>query len=224
MSPSSTSIAEARTIFGSFMLGPDDVARVLGGDPVRADAAGGVPFARVDLEGARSRGDVLVFRTAGDGQAPLTLTRLIERFPETLQSGLHKGVGYQLKDEWTVLQEPFAATATCRPGWRLVHGAPVPSTCNLNYEQQDDALRRYNADENGSGTYARRSAVEAAYDTVLLNRAHGIRLLQRSFDWSETPTQDGGFVTVGQFEEDGLRIVGYSRAVRFGSLGICPQR
>ena len=225
MSPSSsTPIAEARMVFGSFMLGPDDVARVLGGEPLRGDASTAVPFSRAVLEQARSRGDVLIFRTESDGPAPLTLTRLIERFPETLQSGLHKGVGYQLKDEWTVLQEPFAASATCTPGWRLVHGSPVPSTCNLNYEQQDDVLRRYDPEQNGSGTYARRSAVEAAYDTILLNRAHGTRLLQKSFDWSDTPTQDGGFVTIGQFEDDGLRIVGYSRAVRFGTLGICPQR
>jgi hypothetical protein len=216
-----TSLAEARTIFGTFMLGPDDVGRVLG--LPSSTAAADVPFARSDLESARARGDVLVFRTDADGGVPLTLARLVERFPETLQAGLRKGVGYQLKDEWTVLQEPLTGSVTCRPGWALVHGMPVAATCNLNYEQQDGALARYNADQNGA-TFSRRSAVEAAYDTILLNRAHATRLLAKAFDWSDTPTQDGGFVTVGQFEEDGLRIVGYSRAVRFGTLGVCPQR
>jgi len=221
MSAAMTSLSEARTIFGTFMLGPDDVGRVLG---LAASPAGGdVPFARADLERAHARGDVLVFRTDADESAPLTLARLIERFPETLQPGLRKGVGYQLKDEWTVLQEPLTGSATCRPGWALVHGQPVAATCNLNYEQQDDALARYGSDQNGA-TFSRRSAVEAAYDTILLNRAHATRLLTKAFDWSDTPTQDGGFVTVGQFEEDGLRIVGYSRAVRFGTLGVCPQR
>lgn len=220
----STPIAEARTIFGSFMLGPDDVARALALEPsTLAGASADVPFSRQELERARARGDVLVFRVAVDGNGPLTLVRLIERFPEALQSGLHKGVGYQLKDEWTVLQEPFAVTSTCAPGWRLVHGSPVAATCNLTYEQQDAALTRYNADQNGA-PFSRRSAVEAVYDTILLNRAHGTRLLEKAWDWSSTPTQDGGFVTVGQFEQDGLRIVGYSRAVRFGTLGICPQR
>lgn len=203
------------------MLGPDDVGRVL--DLASSPAAANVPFPRADLERAHARGDVLVFRTDADGSAPLTLARLIERFPETLQPGLRKGVGYQLKDEWTVLQEPLTGSATCRPGWALVHGQPVAETCNLNYEQQDGALARYGSDQNGA-TFSRRSAVEAAYDTILLNRAHATRLLIKAFDWSDTPTQDGGFVTVGQFEEDGLRIVGYSRAVRFGTLGVCPQR
>lgn len=203
------------------MLGPDDVGRVL--DLASSPATANVPFLRADLERAHARGDVLVFRTDADGSAPLTLARLIERFPETLQPGLRKGVGYQLKDEWTVLQEPLTGSATCRPGWALVHGQPVAETCNLNYEQQDGALARYGSDQNGA-TFSRRSAVEAAYDTILLNRAHATRLLIKAFDWSDTPTQDGGFVTVGQFEEDGLRIVGYSRAVRFGTLGVCPQR
>jgi len=127
-----------------------------------------------------------------------------------------------LKDEWTVDGEPFASSATCRPGWRLVHGAPVSSTCNLNYEQQEAALSRYAASIGASLT--RRSAIEAVYDTILSRRVHGTRLLARTWDWSETPTQDGGFVTVGEFGEDGLRIVGYSRAVRFGTLGVCPQQ
>jgi hypothetical protein len=129
-----------------------------------------------------------------------------------------------LKDEWTVGQEPFASTATCRPGWRLVHGAPIPATRNLNYEQQEAELARY-ADSLGlAGRLSRRTAIEAVYDTILLHRAHGIRLLERTWDWSSTPTQDGGYVTVGEFAADGLRIVGYSRAVRFGTLGVCPQQ
>lgn len=225
MTPSSTSIAEARALFGTFMLAPEDVGRVLS-MPVGAPSVSGleaVPYARSVLERARSRGDILVFRTEADEHGPLTLSRLIERFPEALQPGLRKGVGYQLKDEWTVTEEPFASSATCHGGWRLVHGTPVGSTCNLNYEQQDLALERY-ADQEAGGSLSRRSAVEAVYDTILLNRAHGTRLLQKSWDWSDTPTQDGGFVTVGQFEDDGLRIVGYSKAVRFGTLGICPQQ
>ncbi len=220
MSTATTTLAEAREIFGSFMLAPDDVGRVL--DVASAPTAD-VPFGRAELERAHGRGDVLVYRTDADGSGPLTLARLIERFPESLQPGLRKGVGYQLKDEWTVLQEPSTATATCQTGWALVHGTPIVATCNLNYEQQDAALARYDGEQNGA-SFSRRSAVEAVYDTIFLNRAHGTRLLAKAFDWSDTPTQDGGFVTVGQFEEDGLRIVGYSRAVRFGTLGVCPQR
>ena len=227
MTTSATPITEVRTLFGPLLLAPDDVGRLLSVNPDTLaggsrDGLESVPYARPVLEAARRRGDVLVYRTASDGQGPLTLVRLLERFPETVQPQLLKGVGYQLKDEWTVDGEPFAASATCRSGWRLVHQAPVPSTCNLNYEQQDAALSRYGASIGAALT--RRSAIEAVYDTILLRRAHGTRLLERAWDWSETPTQDGGFITVGEFGEDGLRIVGYSRAVRFGTLGVCPQQ
>lgn len=224
----STSIADARSLFGTTLLGPDDVARVLDVDVQRlaggdAPALAQVPYTRAALEAARARGDVLVFRTSTDGAAPLTVLRLADRFAETIQPQLLKGVGYQLKDEWTVSQEPFASNDTCKPGWRLVPAAPVPTTCNFSYEQQDVALARYAESLGLAGALTRRSAIEAVYDTIMLARAHGTRLLERMWDWTDTPTQDGGFVTVGEFSADGLRIIGYSRAVRFGTLGICPQ-
>ena len=217
---STTSIADARRIFGRDFLAPEDVARVLGG----AAAAGSdaVPHPPALLQAAHARGDVLVFRVASDG-VPLTVMRLLERFPETVQPRLLQGVGYQLKDEWTVAQEPFASTATCTPGWSLVHRAPVPATCNLSYGQQETALARYAAEIGLAGRLRRRSAIEIVYDTVLLGRARETRLLEQAWDWSDTPTADGGFVTVGEFGRDGLHILGYSRAVRFGNLGVCPQ-
>jgi hypothetical protein len=229
MTVSVTSIATAREIFGAFLLGPDDVARVLALAPdcLAADdraALEAAPYDPQALVAARARGDMLVYRVASDGSAPLTTLRLLGHFPETVQPQLLKGVGYQLKDEWTVDQEPFASNATCATGWALVHATPVPACCNLNYEQQDAALASYADSQGLQGRLSRRTAIEAIYDTILLNRAHGTRLLERSWDWSSTPTQDGGFVTVGEFAPDGLKIVGYSRAVRFGTLGICPQQ
>jgi hypothetical protein len=229
MMTTATPIAEARELFGQRLLAPEDVGRLLSVAP-RELAEGNeeslqrLPYSRAVLERARERGDVLVYRIARDQQKPLTLLRLLERFPETVQPQLLKGVGYQLKDEWTVDGEPFASSAVCRSGWRLVHGDPVPSTCNLNYEQQDVALRRYAESLGVPGGLTRRSAIEAAYDAVLLRRAHGTRVLERAWDWSDTPTQDGGYVTVGEFASDGLKVVGYSRAVRFGTLGVCPQQ
>lgn len=229
MTLAATPIAEARALFGASFLAPEDVGRILlmapdtlvGDDPA---ALAAVPYSRATLQAGHARGDLLVFRVAADGNVPLTLLRMIERFPETVQPQLLKGVGYQLKDEWTVVQEPFAANATCRPGWRLVHSSPVQSTCNRNYEQQDEALDLYSKSLGLQGSLSRRSAIEAAYDTIMLRRAHGKHLLEYAWDWSDTATQDGGFITVGEFAADGLRIVGYSRAVRFGTLGICPQQ
>lgn len=228
MTTAATSIADARALFGASLLAPDDVGRVLSVSPetwagTDGGPAGSVPYAEEALRVAHARGDILVYRVATDGNGPLTLMRLLERFPETVQPQLRKGVGYQLKDEWTVDGEPFAAAATCRPGWRIVHARPVLATCNLNYEQQDVALACYAESLGLAGRLIRRSAIEAIYDTVLMGRAHQTRLLERTWDWSDTPTQDGAFVTVGEFGADGLKIVGYSRAVRFGTLGLCPQ-
>lgn len=227
MSVSTTPLAAAQEIFGTAMLSPADVGRVLGVTPshVAAEVPGaldGVPYDRATLQRAHASGDLLVFRL-GTLETPLTLLRLLERFPEAVHPRLLKGVGYQLKDEWTVGQEPFASTATCRPGWRLVHGAPIPETCNLSYDLQTEALERH-ADVRGlGGRMARRSAIEAVFDTVMMSRAHGRRLLERGWDWSDTPTQDGGYVTVGEFGSAGLHVIGYSRAVRFGTLGVCAQ-
>jgi hypothetical protein len=228
MAEHTTPLAEARTLFGDDVLAPDDVARALGTD--RARLAGGdatllaqVPYDTATLRRARERGHLLVFRTPTDGDAPLTVLRLLERFPGSIQAKLLKGVGYMLKDEWTLDQEPFANLDTCRAEWRLVHREPVPETLNLSYALQESALARYAATVGLAGTLRRRSGIAMVYDTILFARARGLRLLERTWDWSDTPTADGGYVTAGEFSSDGLRVLGYSRAVRFGTLGICPE-
>jgi hypothetical protein len=223
-----TPLDRARALFGSDLIGPDDVGRALGVEPValaseEASLLREVPYALDILEAAHARGEVLVFRVPNDGAAPLTVLRLRERFPEAIDPKLFKGVGYLLKDEWTLDQEPFAATATCRLEWRLVHREPIPSTCNLSYELQDAALARYAESIGLESRLQRRSGIEMVYDTIMVERARGARLLARAWDWSDTPTADGGYVTAGEFDTRGLHILGYSRAVRFGTLGICAQ-
>lgn len=226
MAVQTTPLTEARALFGDALLGPDDVARSLGTDPTRlaGDARQvltEVPYAAADLRAARDRGHLLVFRTPTDGEAPLTVLRLLERFPGSIYAKLMQGVGYLLKDEWTLDQEPFAANDTCRVEWRLVHRDPIPSTCNLSYELQDAALARH-ARTLGV-ELRRRSGIAMVYDTILFARARGVRLLERSWDWSDTPTADDGYVTAGELAVDGLRVLGYSRAVRFGTLGVCAE-
>jgi hypothetical protein len=227
MAVHTTPFAEARTLFGDDVLAPEDVARVLGTEPARL--VGGdstlltqVPYDSASLRAAHERGHLLVFRTPTDGDAPLTVLRLLERFPDAIPAKLMQGVGYQLKDEWTLDQEPFVGTDTCRLGWRLVHRELVPETRNLSYALQDAALARY-AQGLGLTGARRRSGVAIVYDTILFARARGVRLLEHTWDWSDTPTADGGYVTAGELSSDGLRVLGYSRAVRFGTLGICPE-
>jgi len=228
MPADTTSLGEARALFADTVLGPEEIGRVLGVDPVVLAGAHShllaeVPYDAATLRAARARGEILVFRVPTDGKAPLTLLRLRERFPDAIRAALFKGVGYLLKDDWTLGAEPFAAHATCQLAWRLVHREPIPSTCNLSYALQDAALASYAASIGREDRLSRRSAIEIVYDTLLFERVRGIRLLTHAWDWSDTPTADGGYVTAGEFGADGLHVLGYSRAVRFGTLGVCPQ-
>jgi hypothetical protein len=231
MAARTTTVGETRALFGDAMLGPEDVARALGTEPARLAAAdpavlSAIPYDLATLRAAHGRGHLLVFRTSTDGTAPLTAMRLLERLPGAIQAKLMQGVGYQLKDEWTLDKEPFFSVDTCRLEWRLVHRDPVPATCNLSYQQQDAALVRYGASiglDGTPGALRRRSGIAMVYDTVLFAHTRGVRLLERSWDWSDTPTADGGYITAGELSSDGLRVLGYSRAVRFGTLGVCAE-
>jgi hypothetical protein len=218
---------DARRILQSAVLGPEEVATVLGVDPLEDLTAGEraqvqrVPFDSTALEQARAAGEMLVLRVARTADAPLTLLTLGARLTGALDPKVHRGVGYSLRDEWTIDTQPFAATETCTTGWFLVHQRLLPSTCNRLYRLQDTVLA---ALPGGNGRSRRRSAIEIAYDTLLWQRARGARLLTDGWDWSRTPSSDHGFVAVGEFGDGGLGVIAYSRAVRFGSLGVCPQR
>jgi len=218
---------DARRILGAAVLGPEEIVAALGSDPFTALTAEErarverVPFDATALAQARVAGEMLVLRTARVDGAPLTLLTLGARLAGALDPKVHRGVGYSLRDEWTIDTQPFAADETCVTGWFLVHQRLLPATCNRLYRLQDAVLA---ALPGGDGRPRRRSAIEIAYDTLLWQRARGTRLLADGWDWSRTPSSDQGFVAVGEFGDAGLGVIAYSRAVRFGSLGVCPQR
>jgi hypothetical protein len=217
----------ARRILGDAVIGPEELAAALGGDPLAnlsADeraAAARVPFDGAALEAARRDGELLVMRLPRHGERPLTMLGLAEILGG-LDPRVHRGVGYSLRDEWTIDTQPFAASEACALGWRLVRREPLPETRNRLYRAQDAALAARSGDR--AGKLRRRSAVEIAYDTLLWHRLRGERLLADAWDWSSTPSSDNGYVAVGGFGDDGLGVIAYSRAVRFGTLGVCAQR
>ena len=98
---------------------------------------------------------------------------------------------------------------------------PLAATLNRTYRDQDTVLAA--AGSNASAPH-RRSAVEIAFDTLCWQRVHGERLLGSHWDWSRSETTDRGYVAIGEFGPQGLRIAAYSTGVRFGTLGVCPQR
>lgn len=220
--PARLSVQDARALLGDDVLGPDDVATAFGVPPRPAD----IPFGRDDLASAVTHGEMLVFRVAQvENGSPLTLLRMIERFPEAFDQKLTRQMGYQLKDDWGITSEPLAATIACTPGWALVRKEVLDASRNRTYDQQEGILRGYGEQRGApAGTVRRRSAVEAVYDALLYFVVRKVRLLAQSWDWSGSQTIDGGYLNIGGFGNNGMQILSFSRAVRHGGLGVCPTR
>jgi hypothetical protein len=221
-----TEVGEARRILGDAMLGPQEISACLGPSAV-ADlrphehaALDHVPFDRAALERAAADDLFLVLRVPRDAAGPLTIVALGERLPDALDPRVHTGVGYALRDEWTIDTQALGTTETCAFGWALVHKTPLPGTLNRSRDAQDAVLDTLPAGDRPP----RRSAVEAVYDTLLWRHARGERLLANAWDWSRSDSTDAGYAAVGDHGERGLRIIAYSPAVRFGTLGVCLQR
>lgn len=220
-------LAAAREALGGAVLGPAELAATLGFDPLTVltpaerAAVARVPFDPDTLAAARPTDELLVLRVARDPEGPLTLLRLEKRLGG-LHPKVHQGVGYLLRDEWTIDDQPFAAQETPTTGWYLVGRTPHPATLNRTYRAQDTLLRELASPRDG--VPPRRSAVEAAFDVLCWQRHTGERLLSNALDWTRSRSSDGGFVAVGGFGEAGLTVVAYSGAVRFATLGVCVQR
>lgn len=218
-------LAAATSELAGAVLGPRQLEAALGYDPLallteaERQVVARIPFAPAELERARADGEMLVLRVPRAPGGPLTMIRLAESLDPGLDPKVHQGVGYMLRDEWTIDEQPFATEETCAAGWWLVRRAPVAATFNRGYRDQEDVIG-----PGAGGRPRRRSAVEIAFDTLLWHRAHGERLLAGAWDWSRSASTDQGFAALGEFGERGLRVIAYSRAVRFGTLGVCPQR
>jgi hypothetical protein len=230
--PDIAGLADARRILSGAVLGPDELAKALGGDPLAAltpeerTTVARLPFSTADLERARTDGELLVLRVPRTAGGPLTMLGLAACLGGGLDPKVHKGTGYTLRPEWTIDDQPFATTETCAAGWWLVQRAPLPATLNRNYNAQDAVLLRNprNPRNGTSDRPVRRSAPEIAFDTLCWQHVHGERLLAGAWDWSRSVSTDQGHAALGEFGADGLGVIAYSRAVRFGTLGVCPQR
>jgi hypothetical protein len=218
-----TTLQQARAILGRDVVGLDELHAALGAvEGIDTDRAAAVPFSIVDLEQAKENDEMLVLRAARIGSEALTLQWLIRRFPDAFDQGPLRKVGYQLRDEWGIELEPLAATATCRPQWALARKDILAETRNLSYDEHVAHIDQYGVRRSAPGRSRRRTAIETVFDTIVYHRVRGERLLASSWDWSSSRTTDGGFLNIGRFNEAGLQIFSYSRAVRHGQLGVCP--
>src|SRR6266566_3476794 len=113
----------AARALGGAVLGPREITAALGFDalavltPAEQAAVARLPFGAADLERARAAGEMLVLRLAA-------------RLRTGLDPAVHKGVGYLLRPEWTIDDQPFATEETCTAGWCLVGREPLDETLN----------------------------------------------------------------------------------------------
>lgn len=218
----------ATQAMGGAILAPRALQAALGFDPLAVlepseeAAVARIPFTPAELAEARADGQMLVLRVPRDPEVPLTIQRLAERLGVGLDPQVHKGSGYLLRPEWTIDDQPFATAEVAAAGWWLVRREPLAATLNRNYEAQDRVLGSLGP--VAPGRARRRSAVEIAFDTLCWQHVHGERLLGEGWDWSRSLSTDQGYAALGEFGPQGLRVTAYSRAVKFGTLGVCPQR
>src|SRR3989442_13368057 len=137
--------AAARALGGA-LLGPREITAALGFDPIAVltpaeqAAVTRLPFGAADLELARAAGEMLVLRVPRDPEGPLTMLRLAARLRAGLDPAVHKGVGYLLRPEWTIDDQPFAAEETCTAGWWLVRREPLREALHRAYADQERLL------------------------------------------------------------------------------------
>ncbi len=219
--PASSDLVTARRVLGPDVVGPEEVRAAL----AVAVVAVPIPYSIAELEGAAAVGEALILHVDRDANGPLTLLRLIERFPACFDARFLRTMGYQLKDDWGIALEPRAGTDTCTPGWLLVRKTILDPTRNLAYDGQNAQLAHYAQQLKVSpSSVRRRSAIEVVYDLIVYQAARGERLLADAWDWSTTGTLDAGYLNVGGFGTNGMQILSYSSAVRHGALGVCPVR
>lgn len=213
---------EARRLFGDRLIDPAAIASAL---PGTSSDRPPLPFTTADLHTAAAAGEILIYRSARVGDAPLTIVALIKSMPQAFDAKLLQTSGYQLKNEWGIELEPLATKDTCEEGWALFQPQVLASSCNRTFPEQEQALRAHEQRcELPVGSLRRRTAVEAVFDTALFFAVRGVRLLERSWDWTSSATVDGGLLQVGGFGPQGMQVVGYSPGVRHGALGVCPTR
>jgi len=223
-------LQDAHELLGTNVVGPEAIAKTLDA-PIsellsteERACIHRLPFDRATLQRAAAHGALLILRVPRDRSGPLSIRRLHDKFPTAFAAkGLTDGVGYQLRSEWTAAAQSFAADAP-ELGWRLVAAEPPAETLGRPHAQQTGALAAF-AERLGvsASRGRRRTAVDAAYDLTFAFVARNRRLLATTWDWTRTDTADGAFVTVGNFGAGGMQILAYSAAVRFASLGTCPE-
>ncbi len=70
----------------------------------------------------------------------------------------------------------------------------------------------------------RREPIEVAWDAILYYAATGKKVLEKTWDWTDSSTSDGSLVRVGGFDSDGLGVNDWGPEGSRSNVGVCPSR
>ena len=135
----------------------------------------------------------------------------------------HSSSGDWYKDE------KFAkATGEIKLQWSLVKKELLDGSTNQTWNDQETLLKQYEGGLRRKGAMAvnvrRRTATEAAWDTMLYYGNTGERLLGSVYDWGQTKSSGGDLVCVGKFGSTGLLVSSFHPGDSSSPLGVCPSR
>lgn len=193
-----------------------------------------VPYTEKDLELAKQNGEMLVLRAENarmKGKAlPLTLIDFREFFRKD-PHGKMDTLYYSFRpdsNDWYKSENFAIQSGEIKLGWALVKKDILKDSTGKNYQQQDDLLKGYESELRSKGAtrtqIRRRTAMEAAWDTMLYYINNQKHLLEKVLDWTQTRASDGRLVVVGRFDSLGLLLNGWNPSGSDDYLGVCPSR
>ena len=223
-------LADAASVLGEAVLGPAELATALGFDPLavltpaeRAAVATRAVLAR-RARSARARRRVPRPARPARPDGPAHDAPAGGASAGGLDPRVHKGVGYLLRDEWTIDAQPFATAGdAARRAGGSCGVTPLPATLNRRLPRAGRGAGGARADASGRPAPPQRASRSpgtrssgSAPATSACWRAPGTGRAARA--------TTAGSPRSASSAPQGLGVIAYSRAVRFGTLGVCPQR
>ena len=181
------------------------------------------------------REDVGTFDASGlhaqGGHTPVTLITFRELFRAGDPLGQANTLFYPFQsdvNDWYA-QEGFANQShRIHLGWRFVKKDLLEGSVGKKWADQTQLLKQYEEGLQKSGalrnTPRRRTATEAAYDSLLYYLNTGGRLLPYRADWTQDQSSDGNRVDVGRFGQEGVSVRHWLPNHPLPVLGVCPTR
>lgn len=233
-------IERAKVVLGKDFLGREAIKIVEGklkaiGINVEfdVDKAPPFPYKEADLQIAKQNGEMLVLRPdtmiRGGREVPITLLDLQEVFKKDPLGKSGSPFYHSSSGDWYKDEKFVKSTGEIKLQWSLVKKELLDGSTNQTWNDQETLLKQYEGGLRRKGAAAvsvrRRTATEAAWDTMLYYASTGERLLGNVYDWGQTKSSGGNLVCVGRFDSSaGLGVNYYLPGRSASSLGVCPSR